>query len=125
MDLEHALIQLAWRKDELQKLTDLIYENIWLSWKDTGKEYLNLAYEHEYSENDNGDTVIAYKNHNGNIEDYLFKHCKYALKAHQLVQERKVARKALGVAKARITRISNLLYKEVMKETKQKGDLIA
>jgi len=125
MDPEFVLLELAIRKRELDEISSLIGKNIGLSKESTGKEYLNLAYSHDYKENEDGDTVIVYSHHNGNIEEYLSNHCQYALEAHRLVQEKQEAKKRLGVAKARVDKLSNLLYNAFIENQKQQGDLIA
>lgn len=67
--------------------------------------WLSLAYER--TEGPGGE--VLYLNHGGDIEHYLGERCMYALLAHQLIQERKAARKELGIAKRRVNMIANKL----------------
>lgn len=46
---------------------------------------------------------VFYEHHDGDVEEYLRGVCLHCLKAHQLIQERKAARKRFGIAKRRIS----------------------
>lgn len=68
-------------------------------------DWLANAYAHVTGPGDE----VRYEHHDGNIEKYLGERCMYALLAHQLIQERKQARKALGIAKRRVNVIAKKL----------------
>ena len=69
--------------------------------KDDGTyiNYLERAYKIDHE--DDGQAYFA--NHDGDPATYLAEHCPHALRAHELVQERKLAKKRRGMARRRIT----------------------
>ena len=48
-----------------------------------------------------------YENHDGDPAKYLADLCPHCLKAHQLIQDRKEARKRFGIAKRRISTLGS------------------
>lgn len=64
--------------------------------------WLSLAYEME-PDPDGGPGARHHSNHENDVEGYLADNCQHALRAHHLIQERKAAKKALGIAKRRVT----------------------
>lgn len=79
----------------------------WEDWKKNG--WLVLAYQIEREHYGSGMFDTYYANHEGDVEGFLAENCLHALRAHQLIQERKPLRKALGIAKRRVTRMANHL----------------
>ena len=67
-------------------------------------QHLVAAYEqvHEHGE-------WYYANHEDDVRGYLHDHCVHALRAHDLIQDRRALRQALGVAKRRVTFLGNRL----------------
>lgn len=80
-------------------------------WAELGGKnlWLHRAYKIEREHYGSGmyDDYHAY--HDDDVEGYLSENCQHALKAHQLIQERKEVKKALGVAKRRVTFLANRL----------------
>jgi hypothetical protein len=125
--VELALVELARLNKQIKYINSLISEQILLSMENEppnasalsghkcdGKSYwLYMAYwlsmdgDGPYSQRD-----YYYENHEGDVEGYLAEHCQHALKAHLLIQERKVIRKQLGIAKRRVTFFANRLLAE-------------
>ena len=114
MLIEELLISLAKNRINYERLNRLIGEEIsasisaqnYTGGSNIPVDYLELAYEWKRCDEDN----FYYQHHDGDIEAYLSSKCQHALNAHRLIQERKEARKQYGIAKARVTRLSNRLY---------------
>ena len=82
-------------------------------WKGGAKNgWLVLAYEVKREHYGSGVFDSYFANHDEDVEGYLAENCQHALRAHQLIQERKPIRKALGIAKRRVTFLANQLLKE-------------
>ena len=79
-------------------------------WESGGKNgWLVLAYQIEREHYGSGVFDTYYANHDGDVEGFLAEKCQHALRAHQLIQQRKSLRKALGIAKRRVTFMANRL----------------
>ena len=79
-------------------------------WESGGKNgWLVLAYQIEREHYGSGVFDTYYANHDDDVEGFLAEKCKHALRAHQLIQQRKQLRKNLGVAKRRVTFLGNKL----------------
>lgn len=70
-------------------------------------QHLVAAYDqvHEHGE-------WYYANHEDDVRGYLHDHCEHALRAHDLIQERRALRQALGVAKRRVSFLGNRLLEQ-------------
>lgn len=70
-------------------------------------QHLVAAYEqcHEHGE-------WYFVNHEDDVRGYLADHCEHALRAHDLIQERRALRQALGAAKRRVTFLGNRLLNQ-------------
>lgn len=126
MKIEAALIDFSRKKSTYDALSKGISEalqashsaqipedlNVWGARMPDIKDWLKLAYEMEREPAGDGYPSESYfVNHEDDVEGYLAENCQHALRAHRLIQERKVARKALGVARRRVTLIANRLAK--------------
>ena len=124
MNAEAALIEFACKKAAYDALSKGISEalqashsaqipenlNVWGARIPDIKDWLKLAYEMEREPAGDGYPSESYfVNHEDDVEGYLAENCQHALRAHRLIQERKVARKALGVARRRVTLMANRL----------------
>lgn len=67
-------------------------------------QHLVAAYEQVHEHGD-----WYYANHDDDVRGYLAEHCEHALRAHDLIQDRRALRQALGVAKRRVTFLGNRL----------------
>jgi hypothetical protein len=119
--IELALVELAKWTRALREINAKIHECICLSMenephnasalsghKSDGKSFwLYMAYLRA-ADHDG----CYYVDHEGDVEEYLEENCKHALKAHQLIQERRPIKAALGVAKRRVTFYANRLLAE-------------
>ena len=76
---------------------------------DGKNKWLKLAYQQSYAGPYEG---WYYTNHEDDIEGYLAENCEHALLAHQLIQQRKPLRKALGTAKRRVSLLATNLAKK-------------
>ena len=118
--IESALVELVKANLRIKEFNKLIAHEFFKSWeasedRDSWKpanknKWLVLAYQMEYS----WDEGHYFSNHEDDVEGFLEGNCIYALKAHQLIQERKPLKKALGIAKRRVSFIANRLYKEAV-----------
>lgn len=66
-------------------------------------DHLSLAYEMTADPEGYDFGSMYFVHHDGDVEEYLRGVCLHCLKAHQLVQSRKEARKRFGIAKRRIS----------------------
>lgn len=73
-----------------------------------GNLWLHLAYECQETPYDG----VMYKNHDNDIEGFLAEKCHHALSAHKLIQDRKKLRHEHGIAKRRLTLLSNKLLSD-------------
>lgn len=71
--------------------------------------WLVLAYQIEREHYGSGVFDTYYANHDEDVEGFLAANCQHAMRAHQLIQERKPLRKSLGIAKRRVTFLANRL----------------
>lgn len=71
--------------------------------------WLVLAYQIEREHYGSGFFDTYFANHDEDVEGFLAANCQHAMRAHQLIQERKPLRKALGIAKRRVTLLANRL----------------
>lgn len=118
--LESALVEQVKALDEVNRLSRLIGTEIARSYDAQavpyGKEptdWLKLAYERDYESDGSYGRQYFYVNHEEDVEGYLAENCRYALQAHLLIQERKEARRLLGIARRRVSFMGrNLLKKE-------------
>lgn len=79
-------------------------------WEDFTKNgWLALAYKIEREHYGSGVFDSYFVNHDDDVRGYLSERCQHALLAHDLIQERKELKKDLGVAKRRVTFLSNRL----------------
>lgn len=114
---EAALIELSLAKMAVRRLKTQIGEALQASLEsqtsDGGKyiDWLNMAYQMYYEETDWGGTSKSHVHHDGDPAEYLREKCVHSLRAHELIQLRKLARKRLGLAKRRITVMANTLAK--------------
>ena len=114
---EAALIELSRAKAAVSELTTQIGDASKASFDaqtaDGGKyiDWLNMAYQMTYEETDWGGTEKSHVHHDGDPAEYLREKCVHSLRAHELIQLRKLARKRLGLAKRRITVMANTLAK--------------
>lgn len=109
---EQALIAYAKARNDVARLSKLIGEALLYSFESQPKgediDWLANAYEMQQGPADHGHGwVKTYTHHDNDVEGYLGEHCQHALRAHLLIQERKQARKQLGIAKRRLTVIAN------------------
>lgn len=104
--------------DASRKAAESTWEKNWHQWpiepeewKELGGKnlWLHRAYKIEREHYDSGVFDEYHAFHDGDVEDYLSENCKHALAAHLLIQERKDIKKALGVAKRRVTFLANRL----------------
>lgn len=116
---EQFLIELSRASAEVKRLSaaigDALSSSIEEQQADGGlyTDHLNAAYQIEYEEDDfTGRTRRYHANHDGDVAAYLAARCKHSLRAHELIQERKAARKRLGIARRNVTSLSNRLAKE-------------
>lgn len=116
--IEQALIEYSRASARVKDLGTRIGEAISASkWKQAEAKGGDTFYPHElvdwlanaYLHVTGPDGEVRYEHHDGNIEKYLGERCMYALLAHQLIQERKQARQALGIAKRRVNVIAKKL----------------
>ena len=115
--IEQALIDLSKANKAIKEINKQIGEALAKShevasdggdWNPINKnKWLTLAYERE---RDLYESYFA--NHDDDVEGFLAEHCEHALRAHKLIQDRVPLRKALGIAKRRVTAIANRLCKE-------------
>jgi hypothetical protein len=106
-----ALIEYVKAKDAVSALSKRItvcIDNSRLAQHDVAPDdvpidYLERAYMIDSVEEGVDEITRFYPYHDGDIVAYLTKSCQHALIAHLLIQERKLARKRLGVAKMRLT----------------------
>lgn len=117
--LEEAVVALVLAQNEVRRLGKAISDAMndsYAAQTENGGEYtdwLKLAYEHDYEgEGQYSNTAFEYINHDGDVEGYLAEHCPHALRAHRLIQDRKEARKRLGIARRRITTMGKALLKK-------------
>ena len=89
--------------DSLEAMTDDQRENM------KRNHWLELAYERKYAGPYEG---WYYVHHEDDVEGFLAENCKHALLAHQLIQQRKPLRAALGVAKRRVSVMARALEKK-------------
>ena len=84
-------------------------------WRDLGGKnlWLHRAYKIEREHYGSGMYDEYYAYHDDDVEGYLAENCRFALAAHQLIQERKEAKKALGIAKRRVTFLENRLLDSI------------
>lgn len=116
--LEAAVIAMIEAKDVVDGLSRQIGKAISQSWSaqdgpygPAPKDWLKLAYERDYESDGCYGRQYYYVNHDDDVEGYLTENCQYALKAHLLIQERKEARKALAVARRRVSVMGRNLLK--------------
>ena len=117
--LEEAVIALVQAQNEVRRLGKAIGDAIndsYAAQTENGGEYTNwleLAYKWEVVPADTGwGEDRAYVNHDGDVEAYLAEHDPHALRAHHLIQERKEARKRLGIARRRLSVMGKALIKK-------------
>lgn len=117
--LEEAVIALVRAGNEVRCLGKAIghaLDDSYAAQTENGGKYTNwleLAYKWEVVPADTGwGEDRAYVNHDGDVECYLAEHCPHALRAHRLIQDRKEARKRLGIARRRITTMGKALLKQ-------------
>jgi hypothetical protein len=130
-NIEKALVELALAQRRVTEINKLIGEALSASraaaektwetsasgisiepneWFGSAKNgWLALAYQIEREHYGSGEFDTYYANHDGDVEGFLAEKCQHALRAHQLVQQRKSLRKALGIAKRRVTFMANRL----------------
>lgn len=77
-------------------------------WESPKNKWLELAYQRTYDPDDG----YYYDNHDYDVEGFLAERCPHALRAHQLIQQRKPLIKARGTAQARVTALGNQLLKQ-------------
>lgn len=116
--LESALVDWIRAKDAVAAINKQIGVALWNSWEALTDEqrqdmkvnhWLKLAYERAYEGPYDG---WYYVNHEEDVEGFLAEHCKHALLAHQLIQQRKPLRAALGVAKRRVSVMARSIEKK-------------
>lgn len=89
-------------KDELGlPIFDYVFEKEWIT-----NKWLKIVYTPEVYY----DGSASYFEEE-EIRDFLSNNCMHALRAHDLIQERKELKKNLGVAKRRVTFLANQLLK--------------
>lgn len=117
--LEEAVIALVQAQNEVRRLGKAIGDAMndsYAAQTQNGGEYTNwleLAYKWEVVPADTGwGEDRAYVNHDGDVEAYLAEHDPHALRAHRLIQERKEARKQLGIDRRRISVMGKTLIEE-------------
>jgi len=116
--LEEAVIDLVRAQDEVRRLGKGIGQALGNSYDAQTAhggeyvEYLKLAYEIERDYDGCGRMDAYFANHDDDVEGYLAEHCPHALRAHHLIQERKEARKRLGIARRRISVMGKTLIKK-------------
>ena len=117
--LEEAVIALVQAQNEVRCLgraiSDALNDSYAAQTKNGGEytDWLKLAYEHDYEgDGEYSDTAFEYINHDDDVEGYLAEHCPHALRAHHLIQERKEARKRLGIARRRLSVMGKALIKK-------------
>lgn len=114
---EAALIELSRAKTAVSDLTTQIRDALEASLEaqtaNGGKyiDWLSMAYERSQEPTDWGGTSKYHEHHDGDPSEYLREKCTHSLRAHELIQMRKLARKRLGIAKRRITLMANTLAK--------------
>lgn len=119
--LEIALIEWARAKEAVRSIDkqigDALSESAMAApdadtWKPLNKnKWLTLAYERAYEGPYDG---YYYVNHEEDVEGFLAENCKHALRAHELIQQRKPLRAALGVAKRRLSLLATNLAKKAV-----------
>ncbi|QCP82379.1 hypothetical protein D0C27_11005 [Alcaligenes faecalis] len=116
--LEAAVIAMVEAKDVVdgfsRQIGKAISESLSVQYRPYGpepKDWLKLAYERDYESDGCYGRQYYYVNHDDDIEGYLAGNCEHALKAHQLIQERKEARKALAIARRRVSAMGRNLIK--------------
>lgn len=106
--IEDAVIALIEAQNNVRRLGRAIGEAMQASYETqtsnggTYTDWLEAAYKREHENNGYTDAVY-YVNHDDDVEGYLAEHCSHALRAHNLIQERKAARKQLGICRRRIS----------------------
>lgn len=78
------------------------------TWMKRNQHLLN-AYEIAREHLGSGVFDVYHVNHDDDVRGYLEEHCIHALRAHDLIQERRALRQALGVAKRRVSFLGNRL----------------
>lgn len=76
-----------------------------ISYRHQSINWLERAYALDYD--DDGDRRHAH--HDGDVDAYLAAHCQHALLAHQLIQQRKAAKKDRASARRWITKLGKEL----------------
>lgn len=105
--IEKAVIEMLRAKDVVDGLSKEISDALTASFYAQpeslhgGKTEDWLGNAYKLTNDPSGGT--CYVHHDGHIEEYLSEHCEHALRAHMLIQERKEARKRLGVARRRVS----------------------
>lgn len=117
--LEEALVEWVRAKDAVRDINkqigDALSESAMAApdadtWKPINKnKWLTLAYDQAYEGPYDG---YYYVNHEEDVEGFLSENCKHALRAHELIQQRKPLRAALGVAKRRVSVMARALTKK-------------
>lgn len=89
-----------------------------VSYRHQSINWIERAYQMEYGEETPySDGEKVYVHHDGDVAKYLAENCPHALRAHQLIQERKAAKKARANARRWITKLG----KELAASQQQEG----
>lgn len=116
--IKSALIELSYARSLIACLSKQIGDAMQASYESQtangGKytDWIALAYKTTTDDSDWGGSITVHENHDGDVAFYLNEHCQHMLRAHLLIQERKAARKRLGIARRCVTVISNRLARE-------------
>lgn len=90
-----------------------------ISYRHQSINWLERAYQMEYEEETPySDGEKVYVHHDGDVDKYLAANCPHALRAHQLIQQRKAAKKNRASARRWITKLG----KELAATTKESHD---
>lgn len=117
---ELAILQLAKTKAAVKSLSHKIGDALGAC--DAQQEYNNPdgkfvahlkdAYAITRESSEFGGTDVYFDHHDGDAADYLSSVCAHCRKAHDAIQERKLARKQYGIAKRRISLMGSWMLKE-------------
>lgn len=99
---DDAIIEYYLSKRDVEALTSDIGDALANSFGE-GKdatEIMRQAYAMVWEDTGPDDCIRRHEHHDGNVEAFLSKTCLHCLQAHRLIQERKLARRRHGRAKA-------------------------
>ena len=80
-------------------------------------DHLKNAYSMTRDEDQWGQPVTYFENHDGDAGAYLSTVCPHCRAAHDAIQERKLAKKQYGIAKRRISLMGSTMVKKQSKAT--------